>query len=112
MEILDMTVSRRPIRELSRQYEDHDPKAARSGITRSCDDQAEAQTLSPGGIPVPGDNAADRCPAEPLQSLQSLQSQHHSSKRLRLSDEVKRRLLELSVGSLLPGPVSLLVSLH
>ena len=98
MEILDMTVSRRPIKELSRQYEDHDLKAVRSGMTRSCDDQAEAQTPGPGGSPV--DNAADRCPASPLQR------QHQSTKRLRLSDEVKRRLLELSVGSFLPGPVS------
>ena len=87
-----MKVPQSPIKELSRQSEDQGPKAVRCGVIRSCD----VQTLNQGCIPA---DTADRCSAAPLQR------QHNPTKRLRLSEEVKRRLLELSVGSLLPKPV-------
>ena len=91
MEILDLRVLRSPIQEVS-QSEDH------GGVVARCDDHTEAQK-SRQGRRSPAD-AADRRFAAPLQS------QHNPTKRLRLSEEVKRRLLDLSVGFCLPGPVS------
>ena len=88
MEILDMKVPQSPIKELSRQSEDQGPKAVRCGVIRSCDVLVETQTLNQGCIPA---DTADRCSAAPLQR------QHNPTKRLRLSEEVKRRLLELGV---------------
>ena len=90
MEILDLKVSRSPVTEQSRQSKDHGPRA---GVIRKSDDLGEAGTLRPG------------CrPAEPaVWAAAPLQGQH---KRLRLSEEVKRRLLELSVGSCLSGQAS------
>ena len=91
-----MKVPQSPIYELSRQSEDQGPKAVRCGVIRSCDVLVETQTLNHGCIPA---DTADRCSAAPLQR------QHNPTKRLRLSKEVKRRLLDLSVGSILPKPV-------
>ena len=98
MEILDLRVLLSPIQEVSQQSSDHGLKADYGGVVTSCDDLTEAQK-SRQGRRSPAD-AADRC------SAASLQSQHNPTKRLRLSEEVKRRLLDLSVGFCLPGPVS------
>jgi len=100
MEILDLRVLRSPIQEVS-QSEDHGPRADHGGVVAICDDHTEAQKSRQGRqSPADAADAADRCFAAPLQS------QHNPTKRLRLSEEVKRRLLELSVGFCLPGPVS------
>ena len=99
MEILDLRVLRSPIQEMSQQSEDHGSKADAGGVVTRCGDLTEAQTSSQGRR-SPAD-AADRC-----SSAAPLQSGHNLTKRLRLSEEVKRRLLELSVGSCLPEPVS------
>ena len=98
MEILDLRVLRSPIQEVSQQSEDHGLKADHGGVVTSCNNLTEAQK-SRQGRRSPAD-AADRCSEAPLQS------QHNPTKRLRLSEEVKRRLLDLSVGFCLPGPVS------
>ena len=102
MEILDLRVLRSPIQEVSQQSEHHGSKADHGGVVTRCGDLTEAQTSSQGRrSPADAADAADRC-----SSAAPLQSGHNLTKRLRLSEEVKRRLLELSVGSCLPEPVS------